>query len=64
MLLAATDRFPPVAPGVVLINTEEEFPDHPEGRVHIKDVAPATSEILYDWEYPWHTAVLPDIEPG
>jgi hypothetical protein len=64
VLLAATDRFPLVAPTIALIDVEAEVPVHPEGKVHIYEVAPVTAEILYVCEKPWHTAELPDIEPG
>ena len=63
-LFAVTEIVPPFAPGVAVIDVEAELPLHPDGNVHVYDVAPVTAEILYVWEVPWHTVVVPVIAPG
>ena len=63
-LFAVTEIFPLFAPGVAVIDVEPELPLHPDGNVHVYDVAPDTAVILYVWEVPWHTAVVPVIAPG
>ena len=63
-LFAVTEILPLFAPGVAVIDVEAELPLHPDGNVHVYDVAPFTAVILYVWEAPWHTVVLPVIAPG
>jgi hypothetical protein len=63
-LFAATEIFPPFAPGVTVIDVEPELPLHPVGKVHVYDVAPVTAAMLYVWDTPWHTVVVPVIAPG
>jgi hypothetical protein len=36
---------PPVFPAVVVIDVDVELPLHPEGKVHVYDVAPLTAAI-------------------
>lgn len=43
---ALTVIFPPVAPAVSVIEFVVELPVHPEGNVHVYDVAPFTGETL------------------
>ena len=63
-LFAVTEIVPPFAPGVAVIDVEAELPLHPDGKVHVYDVAPFTAVILYVCEVPWHTVVVPVIAPG
>ena len=44
-LFAKTEILPPVAPTVTDIETEVEVPLHPEGRVHVYEVAPVTADM-------------------
>ena len=44
-LFAFTLMFPPVVPAMVLILVVVEVPDHPDGNVHVYDVAPFTAAI-------------------
>jgi hypothetical protein len=53
-----------VALAIEVIEVEFELPLHPDGNVQVYDVAPATAAILYVWDTPWQTAVLPAIETG
>ncbi len=53
-----------MAPAVAVIDVEFDPPLHPDGNVHVYDVAPETAAILYAWETPWQTAVFPVIVPG
>jgi hypothetical protein len=46
-LFATTEIFPPVLPAVAVIDVEVEEPVHPEGRVHVYEVAPLTAAIEY-----------------
>ena len=45
--------------GVVLMLDEEDVPLHPEGRVHVYDVAPGAVATEYVCGTPLHTAVGP-----
>ena len=45
-LFAVTDIVPPLEPGIVVIDLEEELPLHPEGNVQVYEVAPDTASIL------------------
>ena len=45
-LLAVTEIFPLFAPAVAVIEVEFELPLHPDGNVHVYDVAPFTAVIL------------------
>ena len=58
-LFAVTEIFPLFAPAVAVIEVESELPLHPDGKVHVYDVAPFTAVILYVWEAPWHTVSIP-----
>jgi hypothetical protein len=46
VLLAVTEIVPPADPGVAEIDVAVELPLHPEGNVHVYDVAPDTADIL------------------
>jgi hypothetical protein len=46
VLLAITEIVPPPEPGVAVIDAEAELPIHPDGNVHVYEVAPGTAEIL------------------
>ena len=63
-LFAVTDMFPLDAEGVTVIEFVFDDPVHPEGSVHVYVVAPLTATILYVWDDPWQTELLPDIAPG
>ena len=45
-LLAVTEIHPPLAPVVVVIEVLVDEPVHPEGKLHVYDVAPDMGEIL------------------
>ena len=45
-LFAVTEIVPPVTPTVVVIEVEVELPLHPDGNVHVYEVAPETGDIL------------------
>lgn len=45
-LIAVTETFPPLAPGVTVIDLVVELPVHPDGNVQLYVVAPVTAEIL------------------
>ena len=61
---ATTDTLPDVVPTVVLIELLVEDPVHPDGNVHMYDVAPLTALTEYVTPTPWHTLVLPVMAPG
>lgn len=63
-LLAFTVIFPPDEPAEAVIEVEVEEPDHPEGRVHVYEVAPLTADMLYVFELEAQMLVLPEILPG
>jgi len=64
VLPAVTVILPPVAPAIAEIELEVEVPDHPEGSVHVYDVAPLTGVIEYMFDVPWHIVALPEMVPG
>ena len=64
VLLAVTEIVPAEAPVVVEMLVEVEVPDHPEGKVHVYEVAPDTAAMLYVSLVPLHTEVLPLIAEG
>ena len=45
-LFAVTEISPPVAPAVAVIDVVVEVPLHPDGNVHVYEVAPLTADIL------------------
>ena len=45
-LFAVTETLPLLAPAVVVIDVVVEVPLHPEGNVHVYEVAPVTADIL------------------
>jgi hypothetical protein len=45
-LFAETVTSPLVAPGVTFIDVEVELPVHPDGNVHVYEVAPVTGDML------------------
>jgi hypothetical protein len=45
-LLDLTEIVPPLEPGVAVIDVDVELPLHPDGNVHVYEVAPGTAEIL------------------
>jgi hypothetical protein len=45
-LLAVTEIVPPLEPTVTGIDSVVELPLHPEGKVHVYEVAPDTDAIL------------------
>ena len=51
-LFAVTEILPLLAPAVAVIDVEFELPLHPDGKVHVYDVAPFTAVILYVCEAP------------
>ena len=63
-LLAVTDIEPDVAPGVVVMVFDCDVPVHPDGNVHVYDVAFATLAIEYVFPDPSQVDVLPAIVPG
>jgi len=63
-LLAVTEMVPPDAPAVASIDVDVELPVHPEGNVHVYDVAPETAAMLYVLDEPWQTVVDPVMAPG
>jgi hypothetical protein len=63
-LVAVTEIVPPAAPAVAVMDVEVELPLHPDGKVHIYDVAPETADILYDCDEPSQTDVAPVMVPG
>ena len=64
MLMAVTLIVPPVLPVVTLIVFVVELPDHPEGKVHAYEVAPATGMMVYVCDVPVHGEAAPEIFPG
>ena len=47
VLFAITEITPPLAPTVTVIDVVVELPLHPEGKVHVYEVAPVTAAMLY-----------------
>jgi hypothetical protein len=45
-LLAVTEIFPPFALAVAVIDVVVELPVHPDGNVHVYEVAPETDDML------------------
>ncbi len=45
-LSAVTEMVPPVEPAVALIDVKVGVPLHPEGKLHVYEVAPDTAEML------------------
>ncbi len=45
-LLAVTDMSPLLVPTVAAIDVEVELPLHPEGKLHVYEVAPGTALML------------------
>ena len=45
-LFAVTEIFPLLAPAVAVIEVEFELPLHPDGKIHVYEVAPETDDIL------------------
>lgn len=64
LLFAVTVIFPLVELAVVRMLLVVEVPLHPDGNVHVYDVAPATGEILYVLEEPEQMVAVPEIVPG
>jgi hypothetical protein len=46
-LVADTDMVPPAEPTVAVMKLVVELPLHPDGKVHVYEVAPVTAAILY-----------------
>lgn len=63
-LFAITLMVPPVLPTMATIVLADEVPVHPEGRVHVYELAPATEAMLYVCTVFAHGAVAPVIFPG
>jgi hypothetical protein len=59
LFTAVTEMVPPDVPAVVVIEFVVDVPDHPEGSVHVYDVAPVTAATEYVWVVPAQTVVLP-----
>lgn len=64
VLFAETEIFPPVIPATAEIELEDEEPVHPPGNVHVYEVAPGTSTMLYELELPPQTLEFPVIVTG
>ena len=45
-LFAVTEIVPPLAPAVAVIDSELEVPLHPDGNVHVYEVAPVIGDML------------------
>jgi hypothetical protein len=52
VLFAVTDNDPPADPAVTVMLLVDELPVHPEGSVHVYDVAPFTELTEYVCELP------------
>jgi len=63
-LLAVTIIFPLLALAVAAIELVVDVPLHPEGSVHVYEVAPATAATLYVLLLPEQMVVVPEIVPG
>jgi hypothetical protein len=46
VLLAVTEIFTPLEPGIAVIEVDVELPLHPDGKDQVYEVAPETAEIL------------------
>ena len=64
LLTAATVIFPPAAPAVAVMLLVVLVPVHPEGSVHVYDVAPVTAGVVYVWLLPAHSEVEPEMDKG
>ena len=64
VFLAETDIEPLVELAVALMELVVEEPIHPLGRPHVYDVAPVTGSMVYVFELPEQTVVLPLMAPG
>ena len=63
-LLAVTIIFPLLALAVAAIELVVDVPLHPEGSVHVYEVAPATAGTLYDCDPPGHAVFCPSTRIG
>ena len=64
VLFAVTVIFPLAEPAVALIELEVDVPDHPDGNVHVYEVAPLTGVIEYVLITLSQVVVLPAMLPG
>jgi hypothetical protein len=46
VLLAVTEIVPPLEPGIAVIDVDVELPLHPDGSVHVYEVALVTDGIV------------------
>jgi hypothetical protein len=63
-LSAVTEIFPPLASGVTSIEFDVDVPAHPEGSVHVYEVAPATAATENVVNEPLQTTNAPLIAEG
>ena len=61
---ATTEMLPEPEPAVVVIDVVVDVPLHPDGNVHVYDVAPGTAEMRYVFDEPSQTLAFPEIVPG